>query len=332
MKIELHTGKKLDHPDDIKDIRDKLKDAQHLSLQGNSLSVVVCEILGADLHQLSHLDIHDCFTGRLKADVPISMDHLFRNCLNLQYLDVGHNALSALGAKHLAIFLQDSHLNTLLLNNTGIGIEGVKHLSKGLEKYCQNHPNGPPLIRFECGRNRLETGSQYLVTELEKCINLKVLRLHQNGIRPESIKILSHTLRGSSAETGCKKLEILDLQDNSFMWEGSEAFADQLLPNLKQLKELNIGECLTKDKGGCYILQQIVKLKELQVVDMTYNELNMKSLGFINGNVEYFKEREIKLNGNVFDGEGELALKLMDLIKTDEWDDLEEPDSDEDGE
>ena len=332
-RIEFHTGKKLDKKEDLEPLLKQLtSETKELSLQGNSLSVYASELIGNALNvELSYLDIHDCFTGRLKTDVPLSIDHLLRNCPNLTEIDICDNALSVLGAKHLSYYIQDSKLEIIKISNTGIGIEGVKHIANGLNKYCQHHET-PPLREFHCGRNRLESGSQFLAVELAKCTELRVLRLFQNGIRPDFIKFLSFQLRGTKSELGLSKLTHLDLQDNSFMLSGSKAFATELLPVLKELQILNVGECLTKDAGGVYILKELVKLKHLQLVDMTYNELFKKSLQLIYKEKAFWKHVTLHLNGNVFDPESELALQVMDSIKTDEWDDMELPDSDEEEE
>ena len=332
MRIEFHTGKQLNKKEDIVDLLKQINpETTELSLQGNSLSAEVSELIGKELGmKLTYLDVHDCFTGRLKADVPISIDYLLSNCQNLTEIDIRDNALSVKGALHLSSFIQDSKLETIRITNTGIGIEGVKHIAAGLRKYCEHHSN-PPLKEFECGRNRLESGSQFLVVELAKCVNLHTLRLHQNGIRPEFIRILSFELRGKT-DTGLKNLVHLDLQDNSFMYEGSKAFAEELLPVLIKLEVLNVGECLTKERGGVLILKQLLNNKQLKTLDLTYNELNQKSLEQILKDKEFWADKIINLNGNIFDPESELALRVLDTIHTDEWDDMELPDTDDEDE
>eukprot|EP00835_Amoeboradix_gromovi_P006949 NODE_955_length_2789_cov_0.219703.p1 type:complete len:345 gc:universal NODE_955_length_2789_cov_0.219703:406-1440(+) len=328
MRVEFHTGKKLNQKEDIEELLAQLKpETKELSLQGNSLSVEVSELIGRALDlDLTVLDIHDCFTGRFKLDVPISIDHLLRNCPNLTQIDLRDNALSVKGALHFSNYLQDSKLVLINLTNTGIGIDGVKHISDGLKKYCEHHKN-PPLLEFECGRNRLESGSKYLAHELSKCVNLKVLRLYQNGIRPDFIKLLSFELRT------LKNLVHLDLQDNSFMFSGSEAFANELLPALSLLEMLNVGECLTKEKGGILILKSLkCNNKRIKEVNMTYNELNTGSLEQIVDNKDFWDDKTILLNGNVFDPDCELALRLLDCTKTDVWDDMELPDSEDEDE
>ncbi len=324
------TGKQLNVKEDITELLDGLSDdITDVVLQGNSLSVQVCKLIGEKLSlNVKSIDIHDCFTGRLKQDVPISIDHLLLNCQHLVSIDIRDNALSVLGALHLSQFIKESQLQEIKLTNTGIGIEGIKHISVGLNKYCVHHHDNPPLRLFECGRNRLESGSQFLFIELAKCINLETLKLHQNGIRPQFIKFMSVALKGKST-TGLKNLVHLDLQDNSFMFEGSEAFANELLPALQKLEYLNVGECLTKEKGGILIIKSLLNVVSLKTVDLTYNELNSKALQEIYNNKSFWESRKVLLNGNVFDPELEVACKIQDELDTDEWDDLEEPDSDE---
>lgn len=50
----------------------------------------------------------------------------------------------------------------------------------------------------------------------------------------------------------CHKLEFLDLQDNTFTESGSAAMA-KALPSWKQLKQLNLGDCLLGPKGGIHL-------------------------------------------------------------------------------
>ncbi|KAI0219254.1 Ran GAP Rna1, partial [Massospora cicadina] len=148
------------------------------------------------------------------------------------------------------------------------------------------------------GRNRLENGSSTLLAQAFRCHPFLVeIRLPQNGIRSEGIV----TLMG--AFSSLKNLEILDLQDNTFIETGSYALSS-VLSNWPKLRILNVGDCLLKAKGGMILAEALiqVKPKNLEELILTYNEINEEGALKLAEAVKHLKQlKRLELNGNNFE-------------------------------
>jgi len=79
--------------------------------------------------------MNDCFVGRLKDEIPESLEFITKPLIakNLKKLDLSNNAVSIKGAEAIAPYLSKAtSLETLLINNGGMGIDGVTIISKAL--------------------------------------------------------------------------------------------------------------------------------------------------------------------------------------------------------
>ena len=274
----------------------------------------------------------DCFTGRLKEHVPLSIE-AFGKVLaekpNLRMIDFSDNAFSPAGATALSYFLANcTSLEELRLNNNGLGPEGGKIIANGLkENRRKSQANGKPssLLKVTIGRNRLENGS---ATELSEAFslheNLEDVALFQNGIRPEGIVALSQGL------SKCLKLKSLDLQDNTFTSKGSVAFA-AAIPSWTELARLNIGDCLLSDSGCKEIIEKLVQCpsaSKLTFLNFQYAEMEPETAAFFAANLKSFPSLEkLYLNGNCFAPEGpevqSIKSALSPTTTLDELDDME---------
>jgi Ran GTPase-activating protein 1 len=162
-------------------------------------------------------------------------------------------------------------------------------------------------------------------------------RLHRSPIliRPEGI----HSLI-TNGLSKCLKLKLLDLQDNTFTLKGSEALA-LALPKLTNLKQLNIGDCLSGDKGSLKIIQALISSEaiasSLTHLNLQYNEIDEVSAQAFADKLELFRGLEqLFLNGNAFSAKGRVGTiiltKLAAMNKShivDPWDDMEVDEDDE---
>lgn len=195
----------------------------------------------------------------------------------------------------------------------------------------------PPLKTVIAGRNRLGDAS---MTSWAKCYSvntsLETIRMPQNGIRPDDIMILL-----TEGIVYTKNLKVLDLQDNTFTARGSRALAG-ILPQLTELTDLGIGDCLLSNRGGVALATALAKgqNKKLECLRLQYNELTAHAAGeFVKAVKSSLPNlKRIELNGNKFFEEDLFIEDLRGIFlsrgygELDELDDLEEPDSEEEEE
>lgn len=341
---------KLDTAADVEEyvsVISKIANLTVVSFNGNTIGVDAAKSLAESVKsQKSIREVHlnDCFTGRLKEEVPVAIEafcKVFMNLPNLVKVDFSDNAFGPVGAKAVYEYLSNaSCLQELRLNNNGLGPEGGKLIGEALLNCQQNNKvagRQSNLRKVSIGRNRLENGSaDSLGKAFEAHENLEEISLYQNGIRPEGIIILSKSF------AKCRSLTYIDLQDNTFTEKGAQEFA-QSLSALTRLSHLNLGDCLLGEDGSILILKAIFAgdkqtASSLKHLNLQYNEMDDKGARIIADNAASLVNlKQIFLNGNNFKSEGpaakaiKTAFELAQLTSAlDEWDDMEaDLDSDE---
>lgn len=329
--------KKYDNAIDVKELVERIKNNQSIEsviLSGNTFGVEAFISLASsfkNLRCLRRLDIGDCFTGRLKSEVPKAVEAvcevLVDSCPELEFLDISDNAFGPVGAKAVSLYLSKAvSLKELISNNNGYGPEGGSIIAQALiDTYQEASRLGTAsnLRRIEIGRNRLENGSCELLSKaLESHTLLETIAFPQNGIRVEGIKMLS------SGVSKCTNLKSLNLQDNTFTDEGSVAFA-KALEFIPDLEYMNVGDCLLGVEGVKSLIKAMPSA--LKIVDLSFDEIDPNGLRILTGRITEFKKLEkLCLNGNAFDPDGqeveELRQKLQDCCIPDVLDELDEMD------
>jgi Ran GTPase-activating protein 1 len=283
------------------------------------------------------------FSTRLRTEIPEALHHLLpaiQNHPDLHTVNLSDNAFGSTAQVPLIDFLS-AHLplEHLILANNGLGPEAGANVAGALATLgeAKAGKKAPALKTVICGRNRLGDSS---MLSWAKCFGknpaLETIRMPQNSIRPENVVIL---LREGIVH--CHALKVLDLQDNTFTYRGSLTLAD-ILPQLPELVDLGIGDCLLSSKGGIAIAKALAegKNEKLEFLRLQYNELTwtvvaefIKTLKF---NLPALKR--IELNGNKFEEDEEVVSDLRDVFRgrgsgeVDELDDMEEPDTEEESE
>ncbi|KAF4548968.1 Leucine rich repeat-containing protein 5 [Elsinoe fawcettii] len=358
-------GLKLDTASDIEPHLSPLvssNDVEEVRFQGNTLGVEACAALAKVLSTKKSIriaNLADIFTSRLLSEIPPALTSLLEACLNLPELhtiNLSDNAFGLNTVEPLRPFLsQHVPLQHLILNNNGLGpaagtlvAESLTQLASRKAQARKDGQTVPDLETVVCGRNRLETGSMKAWAEAYRANSgVKEVRMVQNGIRQEGIVVL---LREGLSHA--KKLETLDLQDNTFTAVGSKALADVIRAGAwSGLKELGVGDCLLSARGGVGVFEALGEghAEKLEVVRAQYNEVDARAVkALANGLGTLPKLRKVEVNGNKFAEEDESVEKIRQALEerreeageeedeerwgVDELDDLEEEDSDEEEE
>ncbi|KAH3682939.1 hypothetical protein WICPIJ_006093 [Wickerhamomyces pijperi] len=318
-----------------------------LDFSGNTIGIEASKALGEVLSTLTSLEevnFADLFTGRLKDEIPQSLYHLLPPLIKLSklhILNLSDNAFGLMTIEPLEQFLaQAIYVEHLILSNNGMGPFAGERIGKALYKLSQAKKAASlaSLKTFICGRNRLENGSiNYLAIGLRNHKDLQVVKLYQNGIRPQGIaKLILQGLKFNNA------LTILDLQDNTITSKSAIVLADNL-KSWTQLKELNVNDCLLKPIGSMKLVEAFHQgsvLENLEQLKLQYNELETNALELLKDVVESKLPnlKNLELNGNRFEEESEIIEQITAIFEergfgeVDELDDLEEVDSDEEDE
>ncbi|KAF5603686.1 ran GTPase activating 1 [Fusarium subglutinans] len=353
-------GLKLDTAEDLEPHIAPLRsaDVEEVRILGNTLGVGACKLLGEVLATKKNLRVAnfaDIFTGRLLSEIPDAISSLLTSVLNLPKLNTINLNDNAFGlnvqAPLVAFLAAHVPLQHLYLNNNGMGphagiliADALSELHAKKETARKEGKEVPDLETVICGRNRLENGSMTAWAKAYKLHNkIKVIKMVQNGIRQEGI---SHLL--AEGLSHASKLEVLDLQDNTFTVTGARALS-KVVANWTSLQELGVGDSLLGAKGGVLVADALAKGKnaKLEILRLQYNEITSKGIkAFATAAKDGLPAlKRIEINGNILTEDDESIPVLQelleerkekfggDIVNEDEWgvdelEDLEEPDSD----
>lgn len=289
------------------------------NLQGNTLGIEAAKAIGNALGRygsnLKKAMWQDMFTGRLKSEIPIVLEHLSAGLstanTRLSLLDLSNNAFGPIGMTGLVHILNSPvcyELQTLRLMNNGLGISGAKMLAKALIDNYEASCNTDTPFKLKvlvAGRNRLENEGIIALSQFfSRVKTMEEIVIPQNGIYCKGIIALTASLLENP------KLKVLDVQDNILTPLGAEALA-KVLPKLQNLTRLNIADCLIKSKGALAIAESLTGLKFLETLDVSYNEISGESgLRLTQSLCDKLILKEYNINGNRFGIETIEAIKL----------------------
>lgn len=314
----------------------------YLDLEGNTLGPDAAKAISKAIEKngsnLKRALWKDMFTGRMKDEIPVALEHLGHGLCaantQLVELDLSDNAFGPIGVKGLAALLSSRScytLQQLRLNNNGLGISGGKMLSKALLDCHANSlkdTSKPFALKvFIAGRNRLENeGATALAEVFQKLTSLEEVVMPQNGIYHVGISALA---KGLSVNQG---LRILNLNDNTVGPKGAQALAD-VLHNFSCLERLNLGDCLLKTRGAVVLAEALGIVgnhPSLCELNLSFNEIKTKGAGSIADAVaDKAQLSSLLLDGNAFGEEGRTVL-VDSLQNSDRIEALGTLDEDED--
>ncbi|QIW98036.1 hypothetical protein AMS68_003554 [Peltaster fructicola] len=360
---------KLDTAEDVKKHISALEsnpDVEEVHFEGNTFGVSACEYLADVLATKSKLrlaNLADLFTGRLLSEIPQALHALLTallKCEKLETINLNDNAFGLNTVEPLRPFLsQHAPLRHLYLNNNGLGPTAGTYVAEALEKLAaqkaaarKEGKNVPDLETVVCGRNRLEVGSMAAWVKAYTANNkVRTIKMVQNGIRPEGVKVLL-----AEGLVHCKELEVLDLQDNTFTSLAGKTLAD-VVTAWPALIELGVSDTLLSARSGLALAASLSKgeNKKLEVLRLQFDEIDAKGVKAFADAADTTalpRLRRIELNGNKFLEEDPNIERLRELLEkrkeesaseyahvdeddeeawgVDELDELEEDEDDED--
>uniref|UniRef100_A0A914H7C9 Ran GTPase-activating protein n=1 Tax=Globodera rostochiensis TaxID=31243 RepID=A0A914H7C9_GLORO len=278
---------KMDNVYDGEKIAEKIRECpglEVLEMRGNTLGVdataPIAEALESQ-YNLKRALWSDLFTGRFKEEIPRTLktlcDAMTLSGARLTELDLSDNAIGPMAVPGIKDFLAGEAafaLQTLKLNNCGLGIAGTTVAHCLLECHRRSAIQGTPLSlkTFIAGRNRLEYTSTAALAEAFKIIGtLEEIAMPQNGISAKGILKLSEAIRLNPA------LRYLNLGDNTFGESGANAMASAL-ENLSELELVDFSDCLCRDRGSIRIAHSLVASKSpLRELNLSGNEITIEA-------------------------------------------------------
>jgi len=332
-----------------------------IHLGGNTLGAPACEALGAVLKSKTTLQVaklDDIFTSRLLSEIPPALSSLLTSLLvlpNLHTVDLCDNAFGLNTQAPLVHFLSKHvALRHLILQNNGLGphagalvADALTALAERKEEARRQGREVPDLETVVCGRNRLESGSMAAWAKAYRAHGrVRTVKMVQNGIHQDGMAML---LR--EGLKGCERLEVLDLQDNTFTITGARALSE-VVGGWKRLRECGISDSLLGSRGARQVVELLGKgeNRELEVLRLQYNDVDARGVKALLEATRSGlpKLRRVELNGNKFSEDDEHVEGLRVLLDErreeagksaveeewglDELDELESEDEDEDKE
>lgn len=196
----------------------------------------------------------DIFTGRLITEIPQALTAIcdaLKDKTSLVEINLSDNAFGGRSVDPMVPFLTHNRsLRILRLNNNGLGPAGGKVIADALlesAKLSKAEGKKSNLKVVICGRNRLENGSApYWADAFAAHGTLVEVRMIQNGIRMEGITALANGL------AKCPDLECVDMQDNTFVVNGSSDGVTawtNALRSWPNLHTLNLSDCGLSAEG-----------------------------------------------------------------------------------
>ncbi|KAJ3893026.1 hypothetical protein GG344DRAFT_75382 [Lentinula edodes] len=312
-------GAKYNSREDIGSILDGVDPAliEEVHFGGNTIGVDASLALAEWLQKASNIkiaDFADIFTGRLISEIPQALTAICDALIDktsLIELNLSDNAFGGRSVDPMVPFLtKNRSFQVLKLNNNGLGPAGGQVLANALldsAKLSKAEGKTSNLRTFICGRNRLEDGSASAWAEAFAAHGgLVEVRMPQNGIRMDGITALA----GGLAKN--RNLQYIDLQDNTFTFEGGltgvKAWANSLRA-WPDLHTLNLSDCFLSANG---------EVPELVTVLAEGSNPKLHSLQLQNNNLE--GETSQLLAENIM--ENMRNLKYLEL----QWNDFEEED------
>ncbi|VDN10796.1 unnamed protein product [Dibothriocephalus latus] len=258
-----------------------------LRLSGNTLGVEGAEAIGSELSNHPNL----------------------KHCLFSDLFTVGVTELLASPVCYT--------LQTLKMNNQGLGHQGCRHLTEALLKGLRDsNGSGPKLKTFSAGRNRLENyGAKLLAGVFSEMKSLEELHLYQNGIGIHGMDGIQCLVNAVALNSN---LRVLNLSDNTLTADGGTELARSLV-YLSNLEELILDDCLIRGRGCRSLANELERenvVPNLTCLRLYGNEITRDAgvhLALCLAGKK--KLKHLNLNANEFGSEGiDMVIRTLESI------------------
>ncbi|KIK92494.1 hypothetical protein PAXRUDRAFT_829903 [Paxillus rubicundulus Ve08.2h10] len=242
---------------------------EEVHLGGNTIGIEAAQEFARFLEKTQSLkvaDFADIFTGRLISEIPDALKALcdaIEPKSTIVEINLSDNALGVRSVEPMRNLFEHNRFEILRLNNNGLGPDAGTMVAGWLKKSAElSKAKGftSNLKTVVCGRNRLESGSAGAWADaFAEHGTLVEVRLPQNAIWTAGIEALAWGL------SKCPNLRYLDLQDNTFIKDGSKAAVDawaEALPKLSALETLVFSDCVLSEDGKDEVPPLLQKLAE----------------------------------------------------------------------
>ncbi|KAJ8080291.1 Ran GAP Rna1 [Marasmius tenuissimus] len=270
---------------------------EEIHMGGNTIGVDAALELAEFLKKATSIkvaDFADIFTGRLITEIPAALTAICDALIDktsLVEINLSDNAFGGRSVDPMVPFLtQNRNFQILKLNNNGLGPAGGNVLANALlesAKLSEAEGKKSNLRTFICGRNRLEDGSASAWADAFAAHGgLTEIRMPQNGIRMDGITALAKGLAKNTS------LQYIDLQDNTFTFEGAltgvQAWSDALA-SWPELHTLNLSDCVLSGDGEVPSLVETLASgsnPKLHTLQLQNNNLEGETFARINESIQ----------------------------------------------
>ncbi|KAK1226161.1 Ran GAP Rna1 [Marasmius sp. AFHP31] len=270
---------------------------EEIHMGGNTIGVDAALELAEFLKKATNIkvaDFADIFTGRLITEIPAALTAICDALIDktsLVEINLSDNAFGGRSVDPMVPFLtQNRNFQILKLNNNGLGPAGGNVLANALlesAKLSEAEGKKSNLRTFICGRNRLEDGSASAWADAFAAHGgLTEIRMPQNGIRMDGITALAKGLAKNTS------LQYIDLQDNTFTFEGAltgvQAWSDALA-SWPELHTLNLSDCVLSGDGEVPSLVETLASgsnPKLHTLQLQNNNLEGETFARINESIQ----------------------------------------------
>ena len=298
-KVKWDDPKDLDQM--ISEITENKSKIISLDITHNSIGIECSKRLSSaisKIENLSSVNFRDLFVTRLKGDLPISLKYLMESLSNkkITFLDLSDNAFGPTAIPSFDSFLRETEsLEHLELENNGLGPEGSEMVCNALLSN-QNIK----LKTIKINSNRLEEkGALCLAKVIEKMKCLEHLEMFQNGINSNGMKAIFLSLKEN------KNIKIIKVNDNCIK-QSIQNFIE-IIPELTQLKVIDISDALIGNQLGVDFFKNICKIDTIEEIYCNYNEIEDKKAQKeifdcikMNKNIKVVELKGNEINKNLF--------------------------------
>ncbi|GBC14925.2 Ran GTPase-activating protein 1 [Rhizophagus irregularis DAOM 181602=DAOM 197198] len=235
------------------------------------------------------LNLESVFTKNNKQEtfeILRKICEVIKESTNLEELIISKNALGKSSAKALKVFLTNNvNLKHLIIDDAGLGEGGTVIL----ESLLNSRRKTSYLETFSIKENVL--GKQ--------CSKLLSMVLHKHKITLTKVILSRNSFYNSDlcriieSLSLCKKLQIINLEDNFFTKKTSKMLS-RSLANWPDLKQLIINDCLICKKGVIYILEVLLKGTNKNIEYLGFQYCSIDENGFYTLATKFDDEGEEK--------------------------------------